>query len=77
MELRTSALTFVRGRGSATPSESRFLTFNDSVQQAVSSLTGSNFGFFPRKDHRLGLVKGRFVEQPTLRIVMSYSQQLS
>jgi hypothetical protein len=48
MELRTITLTFVLSRGSPTRSGIRSSTFCDSLQQAVSRLTGSNLGFLPR-----------------------------
>jgi hypothetical protein len=72
MELRTGTLTFVRSRGCPNRSESRSFNFCDSLQQAVSCLTGSNSGFLPRKEHRL--MEGRLVEQPTFTIAMSCSQ---
>lgn len=53
MESQTGTLTFVRSRGSPTRSGRRSSNFCDSLQQAVSRLTGSNFGFLLRKDYRL------------------------
>lgn len=72
---RPRTLTFVRWLSAGLRSESQFFNLCVSLQQAASRLTGSNFGFLPRKDH--GLIKGRLVEQPTLTIAVPCSQLLS
>jgi len=53
---RTRTLTCVRWLGAGLPSESQFFNFGRSLQEAVSCLTDSKFGFPFRKHRRLGLL---------------------